>query len=75
MMPSGAWFFRFAPPSGEYRVDTRPPTNDTPLPLETLLVEQLRRRLREMAAEIEERTKRLLAPESTAEPADQVSST
>jgi hypothetical protein len=72
-LPSGAWFFRFAvtlPARLEYRVDTRPPTDNSPTPLEILLVEDLRRRLRETAEDIWQRTNRLLAKEAT-KPADQ----
>ena len=56
----------------EYRVDAHPPNNDvSPSPLEILLAEDLQRRLREAAAEIERRTKRLLAKEGGAKPTDQ----
>jgi hypothetical protein len=73
MIAFGAWFFRFAvtlPASLEYRVDTRPRTDSSPMPLEILLVEDLRRRLRETAEDIWQRTNRLLAIEAT-KPADQ----
>ena len=51
-------------------MDTRPPISGMPSPLEMLLAEDLQRRLREEAAEIEQRTKRLLATED-AQPPDQ----
>jgi hypothetical protein len=57
--------------SVEYPVFPHPPNDASSWPLELLLAEDLRRRLREAAVDIEQRAKRLLIADGAANSTDQ----